>query len=158
MFIKIILMLIRGAHFLPHEMPAESLLRAISHSVFKRLIHGYCFQIFLWITIQNQIGVLQRSVVDQPIKLRSLIHIVCHFILHGGAVDGEQRPLRQVQLHTGGVQVELTGQNLSHTRYLPMFKFRLVFRSGTRAVSVVLVTRKQCVWIATHKSGKQCEC
>ena len=39
-----------------------------------------------------------------------------------------------------------------------MLKFQLVFRSGTKAVSVVLVIRKQCVWIATHKTGKQCEC
>ena len=39
-----------------------------------------------------------------------------------------------------------------------MLKFQLVFRSGTKAVSVVLVIRKQCVWIATHMTGKQCEC
>lgn len=38
-----------------------------------------------------------------------------------------------------------------------MLKFWLVFRSGIRAVSVVLDTGKQCVRIATHKSGKQCE-
>ena len=61
-----------------------------SHSVFKRLIHGYCFQILLRVAVQNQIDVLQRSVIDQPIKLRSLIHIVCHFVLHRCAVDGDQ--------------------------------------------------------------------
>ena len=49
-----------------------------------------------------------------------------------------------MQLHAGGVQVERTGQNFSHTRYLPMLEFQLIFRSGTRAVSVILDTGKQC--------------
>ena len=31
-----------------------------------------------------------------------------------------------------------------------MLEFQLIFRSGTRAVSVILDTGKQCVWIATH--------
>ena len=72
--------------------------------------------------------------------------------------DGQQSSIFHAQLHAGSVRVELTGQNLSHTRYLPILEFQLIFRSGTRAVSVVLDTGKQCVWIATHKSGKQCEC
>ena len=75
-----------------------------------------------------------------------------------GAVDGNQYPIIQAQLHAGGVQVELTGQNLSHSRYLLMPKFRLIFRRGTRSVSLILESGKQCVWLSTHKSGKQCEC
>ena len=56
------------------------------------------------------------------------------------------------QLHAGSVRVELTGQNLSHTRYLPILEFQLIFRSGTRAVSVVLDTGKQCLWLSIcHK-------
>lgn len=58
-----------------------------SHSVFKRLIHGYCFQILLWVAVQNQIGVLQRSVVDKQIKLRSLIHIVRYLILNRNGIN-----------------------------------------------------------------------
>ena len=62
-----------------------------------------------------------------------------------------------MQLHTDGVQVELTGQNLTHTRYLPMLKFWLIFRSGTRAVSVVLDTCKQCLWLSIcHKLLVEC--
>ena len=58
-----------------------------SHSVFKRLIHGYCFQILLRVAVQNQISVLQRSVVDQPIKLRSLIHIVRYLIFNRNGIN-----------------------------------------------------------------------
>ena len=65
-------------------------------------------------------------------------------VLHGGTVDGQQGSIFHAQLHAGSVRVELTGQNLSHTRYLPILEFQLIFRSGTRAVSVVLVTGKQC--------------
>ena len=62
------------------------------------------------------------------------------------------------QLHAGSVRVELTGQNLSHSRYLPILEFQLIFRRGTRSVSLILESGKQCVWLSTHKSGKQCEC
>lgn len=116
------------------------------------------FQISVRLTIKNQLGIGQRIVVDQPVQFRPLVHTVCHLVLHGSAVDGEQRPIIHAQLHAGGIQVKLTGHNLSHSRYLPMLEFRLIFRKGTRGVSVVLDTGKQCVWIATHTTGKQCEC
>lgn len=41
----------------------------MDHSILKRLIHSYSFQILLRITVQNQIGIFQRSVIDQPIQL-----------------------------------------------------------------------------------------
>ena len=66
------------------------------------------------------------------------------------SVRHSYRAIFRAQLHAGGVQVELTGQNLSHTRYLPILEFRLIFRSSTRDVSIVLDTGKQCVWIAIH--------
>ena len=79
-------------------------------------------------------------------------------VLHGGTVNGQQDSIFHAQLHAGSVRVELTGQNLSHSRYLLMLKFRLIFRSGTMSVSLILESGKQCVWLSTHKSGKQCEC
>ena len=79
-----------------------------------------------------------------PVLTAGTYYLLVRF--HGRAVDGQQGSIFHAQLHAGSVRVELTGQNLSHTRYLPILEFQLIFRSGTRAVSVVL------------DAGKQCEC
>ena len=72
----------------------------------------------------------------------------------GGAVNGKQRPVLHAQLHAGSVQVELTGQNLSHSRYLLILKFRLIFRSGTKSVSLIL-EYWQAMRVAIHTQIRQ---
>ena len=49
---------------------------------------GYGFQIFLRITVQNQICIAQRIVVDEVVQFRPLRHGHVQFILDPGAVNG----------------------------------------------------------------------
>lgn len=62
--INIFLIDIKNFAFVRCKVPAESLLRAISYSVFKWLMLRDRFQIFLRITVQYQIGIIQRRIVD----------------------------------------------------------------------------------------------
>ena len=67
---------------------------------------GYVFQIFLRVTIQNQIRISQRVIVDEVVQLRPLHHGHIQRILDPGAVDGDFSPIPEQQLHTAGVHVE----------------------------------------------------
>ena len=60
---------------------------------------SYILQIFLRVTIQNQIRIAQRIVVDEVVQ----------FILDPGAVDGNLSPIPAQQLHAAGVHVEFAG-------------------------------------------------
>ena len=70
---------------------------------------GYVFQIFLRVTIQNQIRIAQRIVVDEVVQFRPLRygHVQC--ILDPSAVNGDHSPIPEQQLHTAGVHVEFAG-------------------------------------------------
>ncbi len=50
---------------------------------------GCIFQIFLWVTVQNQIGIAQRVIVDEIIQFRPLCHSHIQCILDLGAVNGD---------------------------------------------------------------------
>ena len=52
------------------------------------MVPGYVFQIFLRVTIQNQICIAQWVIVDEIIQLRPLRHGHIQHILNPGAVDG----------------------------------------------------------------------
>ena len=54
---------------------------------------GYVFQIFLRITIQNQIRITQWIIADEIIQLRSLRHGHIQRILNPGAVDRDFSPI-----------------------------------------------------------------
>ena len=69
----------------------------------------HILQIFLRVTIQNQIRVAQRIIVDEVIQLRPLRHGHVQCILDPGAVDGNLSPIPEQQLHAAGVHVELAG-------------------------------------------------
>ena len=68
---------------------------------------GYVFQIFLRITIQNQIRITQWIIADEIIQLRPLRHGHIQRILDPGAVDGNFSPIPEQQLHAAGVHVEM---------------------------------------------------
>ena len=53
---------------------------------------GHILQIFLRVTIQNQIGIVQRVIVDKVVQLRSLCHSHVQRILDPGAVNGNFLP------------------------------------------------------------------
>ena len=64
---------------------------------------SHFFQIFLWVTIQNQIGIAQWIIVDEVVQFRLLRHGHVQFILDPGAVDGNHSPIPDQQLHAAGV-------------------------------------------------------
>ena len=69
----------------------------------------HILQIFLRVTIQNQIRVAQRIIVDEVIQLRPLRHGHVQCILDPGAVNGDHSPIPEQQFHAAGVHVEFTG-------------------------------------------------
>ena len=70
---------------------------------------SHFLQIFLRVTIQNQIRISQRVVVDEVVQFRPLRHGHVQFILDPGAADGDLAPIPEQQLHTPGIHVKLAG-------------------------------------------------
>ena len=68
---------------------------------------GYGFQVFLRVTVQNQIGIAQWVIIDEIIQLRPLRHGHIQRILAPGAVDGDHFPISEQQFHAAGVHVEM---------------------------------------------------
>ena len=70
---------------------------------------SHILQIFLRVTVQNQIRIAQRVIVDKIIQLRPLRHGHIQCILDPDAVDGNFSPIPEQQLHAAGVNVKLAG-------------------------------------------------
>ena len=66
---------------------------------------SHILQIFLRVTVQNQIGIAQWIIVDEIIQLRSLCHGHIQRILDPGAVNGKLSPILEQQFHTADVHV-----------------------------------------------------
>ena len=56
---------------------------------------GHIFQIFLRVTVQNQIGIAQRVIIDEIIQLRPLRHGYIQRVFNPGAVDGDFSPIKK---------------------------------------------------------------
>ena len=68
---------------------------------------GYVFQVSLRVTVQNQVRIAQRIIVDEVVQFRPLRHGHIQRILDPGAVDGNFSPIPEQQLHAAGVHVEM---------------------------------------------------
>ena len=68
---------------------------------------GHILQIFLRVTIQNQICIAQWVIVDEIIQLRPLCHSHIQRILDSGAIDGNFSSIPEQQLHTSGIHIKL---------------------------------------------------
>ena len=80
---------------------------------------GHILQIPLQISIQNQIRIAQRVIVDEVVQLRPLRHGHIQRILDPGAVDGNFSSIPEQQLHAAGVHVEMASSCIVlHTRVL----------------------------------------
>ena len=78
---------------------------------------SHILQIFLRITIQNQIRIAQRGVVNEVVQFGLLRHGYIQRILDPGAVNGDHSPIPEQQLHAAGVHVELSNAFIVlHTR------------------------------------------
>ena len=95
---------------------------------------SHILQIFLRVTVQNQIGIAQRIIVDEVVRFRPLRHGHVQFILDPSAVNGDHSPIPEQQLHAAGVHVEFAGSFiilhvcvLSALRHLYSCDFRYTF-------------------------------
>ena len=70
---------------------------------------SHILQIFLRVTVQNQIGIAQRIVVDEVVQFRPLRHGHVQFILDPSAVNGDHSPIPEQQFHVASVHVEFAG-------------------------------------------------
>ena len=80
---------------------------------------SHIFQIFLRVTVQNQIRIAQWVIVNKVIQLRLLRHGHIQRILDPSAVDRNLSAIPEQQLHAAGVHVELANAFIIlHTRVL----------------------------------------
>ena len=83
------------------------------------MVPCYVFQVSLWVTVQNQIRIAKRVIVNKIVQLRSLRHGHIQCILNPGTVNGNFSPIPEQQLHAAGIHVELAGSLLVlHNRVL----------------------------------------
>ena len=75
--------------------------------ILEPLAPGHILQIFLRVTVQNQIGIAQRVIIDEIIQLRPLRHSHVQRIFSPDAVDRNLSPIPEQQFHATGVHVEL---------------------------------------------------
>ena len=79
----------------------------------------HILQIFLRLTVQNQLYIRQRVVINQVVQFRLLCHSHIQRILDLGAVDGNFSPILESQLNTPGIHIEQTGSCIVlHNRIL----------------------------------------
>ena len=80
---------------------------------------SHILQIFLRVTVQNQIRIAQRIVVDEVVQFRPLRHGHVQRLLNPGAVDGDHSPIPEQQFHASGVHVEMASSCIVlHVRIL----------------------------------------
>ena len=80
---------------------------------------SHILQIFLRVTVQNQIRIAQRIVVDEVVQFRPLRHGHVQFILDPSAVNGDHSPIPEQQLHAAGIHVEFASSFIVlHNRVL----------------------------------------
>ena len=70
---------------------------------------SYIFQIFLRVTVQNQIRIRQWIIVDKVVQFDLLRHGHIQRILDPSAVNGDHSPIPEQQLHAAGIHVEMAG-------------------------------------------------
>ena len=80
---------------------------------------SHIFQIFLRVTVQDQISITQWVIVDEVVQFGLLCHGDIQYILDPGAVNGDHSPIPEQQFHAAGVHVEFAGSFIVlHTRVL----------------------------------------
>ena len=92
---------------------------------------SHILQIFLRVTVQNQIRIAQRIVVDEVVQFRPLRHGHVQFIPNPSAVNGDHSPIPEQQFHTAGIHVEFANAFVVlHVRvFLPYGTLTVVCRA-----------------------------
>ena len=106
--------------------------------IFYSMAPGHVLQMSLRVTVQNQVRIAQRIIVDEVIQFRPLCHSHIQRILDPGAVDRYFSPIPEQQFHAPGVHVEFTGSFIVlHTRVLS------ALRHSYRGLSCFLMIRSR---------------
>ena len=71
-------------------------------------------QILPDISMEQKVHIVHRGVIDQPIQFTGFVHIPGNLIFYPGAVDGDHAAICIFDLDTGGVDIELTRNNLTY--------------------------------------------
>ena len=80
---------------------------------------GHILQIFLRVSIQNQLGIAKRVIVDKVVQFGLLRHGHIQCILDPGAVDRNLYAIPEQQLHAAGIHVEMASSCIVlHVRIL----------------------------------------
>ena len=81
-------------------------------SVLKGMVLRHVPQIFPDVSMEQQVYIVHRRIINQPLQLATLIHIPCNLGFNQGAVNGNHAAVYKPDLDTGSVDIELTGNNL----------------------------------------------
>ena len=73
--------------------------------IFQPMTSSYIFQIFLRVTVQNQIRIRQWIIVDKVVQFDLLRHGHIQRILDPGAINGNFSPIPEQQFHATVVHV-----------------------------------------------------
>ena len=76
------------------------------------MVFRHIFQIPPNIPVEQQVYIVHRRIINQPLQLATLIHIPCNLVFNQGAVNGNHAAVYKPDLDTGSVDIELTGNNL----------------------------------------------
>ena len=74
------------------------------------------FQIFLRVTVQDQISITQWVIVDELVQFGLLCHGDIQYILDPSTVNGDFSPIPEQQLHAAGVHVEMASPLIRTSR------------------------------------------
>lgn len=66
-----------------------------------RVVVGIVFDI----SVEDELGVFQRSVVDQPVQFEALVHIMGNFIFYGVGVYGDLGTVGKAEFYAGSVHI-----------------------------------------------------
>ena len=71
-------------------------------------------QILPNIPVEQQVHIVNWSIINQPLQLAALKHIPGDFGFHQSAVNGDHAAVSVFDLHSGSIDIELTRNNLTH--------------------------------------------
>jgi len=110
---------------------------------------SHIFQIFLRVTVQDQISITQWVIVDEVVQFGLLCHGDIQYILDPSTVNGDFSPIPEQQLHTPSIHIELAGFFivlhvcvLSALRHLYSCDFRYT-------ILLMLIAHKTKFWVPT---------
>ena len=121
---------------------------------------SHILQIFLQVSVQNQIGIAQWVIVDEVVQFRLLRHGHIQRILDPGAVDGNFSPIPEQQLHAAGVHVEFAGSFIVlHVRVLSALRhlYSCDFRYTVLLIRFWTHSRRERAFILLSEENKKSE-